>query len=158
MRVGAQVEDLHEALKVVARQSEQWRQFVPHGGWPVLPTKLDDIITTLDAMVSDMTALDTVLATTPAGGNLGSTDFNTVEVRLKALLDDRKALDTLPERCRLEHEFAGVGLNELVEDLHTRQVSVPQIRGEVQLAWWTTVFEDIVRSSAIISNQDGSAL
>ena len=158
LRVGAQVEDLHEALKVVARQSEQWRQFVPHGGWPVLPTKLDDIITTLDAMVSNMTALDTVLATTPAGGNLGSTDFNTVEVRLKALLDDRKALDTLPERCRLEHEFAGVGLNELVEDLHTRQVSVPQIRGEVQLAWWTTVFEDIVRSSAIISNQDGSAL
>ena len=158
LRVGAQVEDLHEALKVVARQSEQWRQFVLHGGWPVLPTKLDDIITTLDAMVSDMTALDTVLATTPAGGNLGSTDFNTVEVRLKALLDDRKALDTLPERCRLEHEFAGVGLNELVEDLHTRQVSVPQIRGEVQLAWWTTVFEDIVRSSAIISNQDGSAL
>ena len=64
----------------------------------------------------------------------------------------------MPERCRLEHEFAGVGLNELVEDLHTRQVSVPQIRGEVQLAWWTTVFEDIVRSSAIISNQDGSAL
>lgn len=158
LRVGAQVEDLHEALKVVARQGEQWRQFVPHGGWPVLPTKLDDIITTLDAMVSNMTALDTVLATTPTGGNLGTTDFNTVEVRLKALLDDRKALDTLPERCRLEQEFASAGLNELVDDLRTRHVSVPQIRGEVQLAWWTTVFEDIVRSSAIISNQDGSAL
>lgn len=28
----------------------------------------------------------------------------------------------------------------------------------MQLAWWTTVFEDIVRSSAIISNQDGAAL
>ena len=37
-------------------------------------------------------------------------------------------------------------------------MSVEQVRGEVQLAWWTTVFEDIVRSSAIISNQDGAAL
>ena len=158
LRVGAQVEDLHEALKVVAKQGEQWHQFVPHGGWPVLPSKLDDIIATQEALVSNMTALDTVLATTPSGGNLQTTDFNKVEERLKALLDDRKALDTLPERCRLEQEFAGVGLTELIEDLANRHIDKDQVRGEVQLAWWTTVFENIVRSSAIISNQDGSAL
>ena len=158
LRVGAQVEDLHEALKVVAKQGEQWHQFVPHGGWPVLPSKLDEIISTQEALVSNMTALDTVLSTTPAGGNLETADFEKVEARLKALLDDRKALDTLPERCLLEQEFASAGLNELVADLNARRVSVEQVRGEVQLAWWTTVFEDIVRSSAIISNQDGAAL
>lgn len=158
LRVGAQVEDLHEALKVVAKQGEQWRQFVPHGGWPVLPTKLDDIITTLDGLLGNMTSLDTVLATTPIGGNLETADFNTVEERLKSLLDDRKALDTLPERCRLEQELAAVGLTELVNDLTIRHVGVDQVRGELQLAWWTTVFDDIVHSSAIISNQDGSAL
>ena len=156
LRVGAQVEDLHEALKVVAKQGEQWHQFVPHGGWPVLPSKLDEIISTQEALVSNMTALDTVLSTTPAGGNLETADFEKVEARLKALLDDRKALDTLPERCLLEQEFASAGLNELVADLNARRVSVEQVRGEVQLAWWTTVFEDIVRSSAIISNQDGA--
>lgn len=64
----------------------------------------------------------------------------------------------MPERCLLEQEFASAGLNELVADLNARRVSVEQVRGEVQLAWWTTVFEDIVRSSAIISNQDGAAL
>ncbi|PJM79496.1 helicase [Bifidobacterium scaligerum] len=158
LRVGAQVEDLHEALKVVAKQGEQWHQFVPHGGWPVLPVKLDEIIATQEALVSNMTALNAVLTTTPGGGNLESEDFNVVEARLKSLLDDRKALDTLPERCRLEQEFAAAGLNELVDDLRTRRVSVEQVRGEVQLAWWTTVFEDIVRASAIISNQDGSVL
>lgn len=158
LRVGAQVEDLHEALKVVAKQGEQWHQFVPHGGWPVLPSKLDEIISTQEALVSNMTALDTVLSTTPAGGNLETADFEKVEARLKALLDDRKALDTLPERCLLEQEFASAGLNELVADLNARRVGVEQVRGEVQLAWWTTVFEDIVRSSAIISNQDGAAL
>ena len=37
LRVGAQVENLHDALQVVAKQAAQWRMFVPHGGWPVLP-------------------------------------------------------------------------------------------------------------------------
>ena len=61
LRVGAQVEDLHEALLVVKRQGEQWRLFVPHGGWPVLPPKLDDIIATQEQLMSNLTALDTVL-------------------------------------------------------------------------------------------------
>lgn len=158
LRVGAQVEDLHEALKVVARQAEQWRMFVPQSGWPVLPGKLDGIIETLEALTSDMTALDAVLATTPAGGNLENVDLNTVEERLKALFDDHKALDTLPERCCLEQEFASAGLEELVDDFRSRRLPVEAVSGELQLAWWTTVFEDIVRSSAIISNQDGSAM
>ena len=158
LRVGAQVENLHDALKVVAKQAAQWRMFVPHGGWPVLPPKLDDIIATQEELARDLTALDAVLATTVQGGNLESLDFVKVEERLKALFDDHLALDTLPERCRLEQEFQTVGLMELVDDLHTRRVSVDAVDGELQLAWWTTVFENIVRSSAIISNQDGSAL
>lgn len=158
LRVGAQVEDLHEALKVVAKQAEQWRQFVPHGGWPVLPNKLDEIIATQEALVRNLTALDAALSTTPQGGNLQTGDFNEVEARLKTLLDDRLALDTLPERCRLERELRSAGLGELIADLTNRHVGVEAVGNELRLAWWTTVFEDIVRSSEIISNQDGSAL
>ena len=58
LRVGAQVENLHDALQVVARQAEQWRVFVPHGGWPVLPPHLDDIIDTQEQLAADLTALD----------------------------------------------------------------------------------------------------
>lgn len=158
LRVGAQVESLHEALKVVAKQADQWRIFVPHGGWPVLPSRLDDIIETQDALSEGITALDAVLATTPAGGNLETVEFNDVEERLKALFDDRRALDTLPERYCLEREFHMVGLDGLVDDLHNRRVPNEALSAELQLAWWTTVFEDIVRSSAIISNQDGSVM
>lgn len=158
LRVGAQVEDLHEALKVVARQAEQWHLFVPHGGWPVLPPRLDDIVETQEALESNLTALNAVLATTPQGGDLEAVDLNQVEERLKALYDDHLALDTLPERCRLEREFQEAGLTPLVDDLHNRRIDVDAVDGELQLAWWTTVFEDIVRSSAIISNQDGSAM
>ena len=64
LRVGAQVENLHDALQVVAKQAAQWRMFVPHGGWPVLPNKLDDIIATQEELARDLTALDAVLSTT----------------------------------------------------------------------------------------------
>ena len=158
LRVGAQLQDLHEALKVVRRQAEQWHDFVPHGGWPVLPPKLDAIIDTQDALAQSATALDAVLASTPQGGNLQTLDFNALEERLKALYADYGSLDTLPGRCLFERDFSTVGLNELVEDLRARHVHVDAVAGELLLAWWTTVFEDIVRSSAIISNQDGSAL
>lgn len=158
LRVGAQVENLHEALLVVAKQAEQWHMFVPHGGWPVLPAKLDDIINTQDQLTNDMTALNVALATTPQGGNLDTVDLNQVEERLKALYDDKQALDTLPERARLEREFHSAGLDELVADLSNRGVPNDAVAGELQLAWWTTAFEDIVKSSAIISNQDGSAM
>ncbi|KAB7790919.1 helicase [Bifidobacterium leontopitheci] len=158
LRVGAQVENLHDALQVVAKQAAQWRMFVPHGGWPVLPSKLDDIIATQEELARDLTALDAVLATTVQGGDLETLDFVHVEARLKALFDDHLALDTLPERCRLEQEFQTAGLSGLVDDLRSRRIDVGSVDGELQLAWWTTVFENIVRSSAIISNQDGSAL
>lgn len=158
LRPGAQVDDLHEALQVVAKQAEQWRSFVPHGGWPVLPPKLDTIIDTQDAMIQDMTALDTVLVSTPSGGDLEIMDFNKVEERLKSLFDDHLALETLPERCSLEEEFKSVGLDDLIQDLRTRQVDREAVRGELELAWWTTVFDDIMHSSQIISNQDGSTL
>ncbi|WP_026641574.1 helicase [Bifidobacterium tsurumiense] len=158
LRVGAQVENLHDALVVVARQAEQWRMFVPHGGWPVLPPKLDAIVETQESLMSNITALNAVLASTPQGGSLETLDFNTVEERLKALYDDHLALDTLPGRCRLEQEFNTIGLKDLVEDLRNRRIPVEAVEGELHLAWWTTVFEDIVRSSAIISNQDGSVM
>nr|WP_240540940.1 helicase [Bifidobacterium vespertilionis] len=158
LRVGAQVDDLHEALIVVLKQSQQWRVFVPAGGWPVLPPKLDQIIESQEALNRDLTALNTVLATTPAGGNLDTTPLIEVEKRLKSLFDDHTALDTLPERASLERDFNAAGLTDLVTDLKNRQVPEPAVANELRLSWWTTVFDDIVHSSAIISNQDGSAL
>lgn len=158
LRVGAKVEDLHEALKVVAQQAAQWRTFVPHGGWPVLPPKLDELVSTQEVLSRNLIALDAVLATTRLGADLENIEFTQLEARLKALHDDRASLDTLPGRCKLEREFSKAGLTDLVTDLRHRHITGSKIDGELHLAWWTTVFEDIVNASAIISHQDGSAM
>ncbi len=97
------------------------------------------------------------MSTTVQGGDLESQDFVAVEERLKALFDDHLALDTLPERCRLEHEFQTAGLTELVEDAHAPCAGgIGGCRTAAGMVG--RVFENIVRASAIISNQDGSAL
>ena len=158
LRAGAQIESLHKALIVVAKQARQWRELVPHGGWPVLPGKLDSIVAQADELSSGLTSLGSVLATTPAGGDLGSLTFVELEERLKSLHADQHALDTLPGRWALEREFETVGLSELVADLRERGIEPDVADGELRLSWWTTVFEDIVRSSAVISNQDGMAM
>ncbi|MCI1983354.1 MAG: helicase [Bifidobacteriaceae bacterium] len=158
LRPGVKVEDLHEALGVVARQAVQWHELVPHGGWPVLPPKLDAIIETFESLTADLTALDVVLSTTPEGSDLTSAQFVALEARLKRLYDDHASLADLPERTNLEHEFEQVGLTGLVDDLHDRAIAPESAPDELQLAWWTTVFETIVHSSDMIANQDGSLL
>lgn len=158
LRVGAKVDDLHEALKIVAQQAAQWRTFVPHGGWPVLPPKLDEIVSTQELLDRNLVALDAVLSTTRLGADLENVEFTKLDERLQALHDDRTSLDTLPGRCVIERDLRGVGLEDLVCDLRRRNVTGSALDGELHLAWWTTVFEDIVNSSAIISNQDGSAM
>ncbi|RFT30620.1 helicase, partial [Gardnerella vaginalis] len=89
---------------------------------------------------------------------LENVEFTKLDERLQALHDDRASLDTLPGRCVIERDLRGVGLEDLVCDLRRRNVTGSALDGELHLAWWTTVFEDIVNSSAIISNQDGSAM
>lgn len=158
LRVGAKVDDLHEALKIVAQQAAQWRTFVPHGGWPVLPPKLDEIVSTQELLDRNLVAFDAVLSTTRLGADLENVEFTKLDERLQALHDDRASLDTLPGRCVIERDLRGVGLEDLVCDLRRRNVTGSALDGELHLAWWTTVFEDIVNSSAIISNQDGSAM
>ena len=158
LRPGAHVDSLYDALAVVAEQAQQWRNFVPRGGWPVLPNKLDDIVEAQENLERDITALDAVLSGTPEGAGLESMEFVDLESRLRRLFDDHRALDTLPERTRLMDECSSLGLAELVEDFRSRQLEPQNAPAELLLSWWTTVFEDIVKSSPIISNQDGATL
>lgn len=158
LRTGASVVNLHEALIYVRKQAALWREFVPRGGWPVLPPHLDDIIDANNDLQRDITSLSHILEKTEIGGNLESMSFTDLDKNLRALYNDRQALETLPERAKLEVQFEHAGLADLVADLRSRRVSAQAAPDELILSWWTTVFENIVQSSLILSDQDGSAL
>ena len=158
VRPGRPVADLHAALVEIDRQREVWQAHCPAGGWPRLPEGLADIEAEHAAVRADLEALETVLATTPAGGDLASIRIDELTERLRRLRASTSALETLPERTRLVRSLLDVGIGELLTDLATRRVGSHLVAAELELAWWTGVFEQIMRAEPSLAGFDGARL
>lgn len=158
VRPGRPVADLHGALIEVQERREIWQAHCPAGGWPRLPESLEVIEDEHAAVRQDVDGVAEVLATTPAGGRLTSTPFPELRERLARLRSGAAALDTLPERTHLLHGLRAAGLGALVDDLAARRVDPAQAPGELDLAWWSTVFEHVVAADPALAGYDGAAL
>lgn len=153
LRPGRPVEDLHGALVEVQRQREVWRAHCPAGGWPRIPEGLAGIEAEHEQIRADVDELSAAL-----GIGLGGVGWDELGERVQRLLDDRASLDTLPERTALVRSLAGRGLGDLLTDLADRQVSIGVVGAELELAWWSTVFEAILREDPALAGHDGATL
>ncbi|WP_238402526.1 hypothetical protein [Cellulomonas sp. H30R-01] len=158
VRPGRPVADLHTALLDVQAQREIWQAHCPAGGWPRLPDGLEHIEEEHQAVAEDLRALDEVLASTPGGAGLAQLPFAALTERLSRLRADTSALDTLPDRTGLLHRLRAAGLGELVDDLATRRVDPALAPAELDLAWWSTVIEQILTQDPTLAGYDGAAL
>ncbi|MBO0609394.1 hypothetical protein [Myceligenerans salitolerans] len=158
VRPGVRLSDMHEALLEVAEQREIWQEQCPRGGWPTLPEGLASIEETYEAVRIDVEALEPALATSYAGGGLAGLDLDALLQRLDALAGDADALTTLPERTAILLHARGAGLGDLVDDLAVRRVEPAQVGAELDLAWWSSVFEEILASEPALAEQDGAGL
>lgn len=158
LRPGRPVPDLHAALLDVQRQREVWQAHCPAGGWPRLPEGLARIEGDQRSVAADLEALSHVLEPTRDGGELADLPWDELVVRLKRLHDDQAALVTLPERTALLRDLRKRGLAELVADLERRHVPAGLVGAELDLAWWSAVFEEILRHDPAIGAYDGAAL
>lgn len=158
LRPGRPVEDLHAALVEVQARRKVWQEHCPAGGWPQIPPGLAAIEADHRGVAEDLEALSAVLAGTSLGGDLAGLAWEDLRLRLGRLRDDRAALDTLPERTALVRSLDRRGLGELLADLADRQVSSVLVGAELDLAWWSTVFEAILRQDEVLGRYDGAAL
>ncbi|RPF19885.1 hypothetical protein [Myceligenerans xiligouense] len=158
VRPGVRLSDMHEALLEVAEQREVWQEQCPRGGWPTLPEGLAAIEETYEAVRIDVEALEPAVATSHAGGGLAELDLDALRQRLEALAGDADALTHLPERTAILLRARGAGLGDLVDDLAARRVEPAQVGAELDLAWWTSVFEEILASEPALAEQDGAGL
>ncbi|MGN8244902.1 hypothetical protein ACTHAM_002013 [Cellulomonas soli] len=158
VRPGRPVADLHTALIDVQAQREVWQQHCPSGGWPRLPDGLALIEEQYRAVRADIDALDEVLASTPAGAGLAAAGFGPLVERLGRLRAGADALTTLPRRTALLHHVRAAGLGELLDDLAQRRVDPSLAPAELDLAWWTTVFEQILLADPALAGYDGATL
>ncbi|MCC2334286.1 hypothetical protein [Cellulomonas wangsupingiae] len=158
LRPGRPVADLHGALLEVQERRELWQAHCPAGGWPRLPESLEVIEDEHLAVRQDLEGVAEVLATTPVGGRLSVTPFDELRERLARLRSGAAALDTLPERTHLLHGLRAAGLGDLVDELAARRVDPAQAPAELDLAWWSTVFEHVLAADPALAGYDGAAL
>lgn len=158
VRPGRPVADLHDALLRVQAQRDVWQAHCPNGGWPRLPDGLEHIEDEYRAVRDDIDALEHVLAGTPAGGGLAALPLADLTARLERLRADSAALDTLPDRTGLLQHLRGAGLGDLVDDLANRRVAPAVAPAELDLAWWSTVLEDVLAQDPALAGYDGAAL
>ncbi|WP_082812777.1 hypothetical protein [Cellulomonas timonensis] len=158
VRPGRPVADLHSALIEVQVQRDIWQAHCPAGGWPRLPDGLAAMEGELRAVLADVEVLDQVLATTPGGGRLAEVPFAELVDRLQRLQDDAAALESLPERTATLAELVAAGLGGLLDDLISRKADPAMVGPELELAWWSTVFEHILTADPALAGYDGAAL
>lgn len=156
VRPGVRVPDLHAALLEVKAQRAVWQEECPRGGWPVLPEGLARIEDTHEAVQIDLEELSPVLASD--GTPLLDVPFDTLRVRLTALVGARRDLVDLPARTTLLRRLEAAGLGELVADLTHREVAPELVAPEFDLSWWSSVFEQILADEPTLSSQDGAGL
>ena len=92
------------------------------------------------------------------GGGLLDLPISALVERLGRLRATSDALDSLPERTSLLAGLRGAGLGELVDDLSARRVSADLAPTELDLAWWSTVFEQILAADPALAGYDGATL
>ncbi|GIG28968.1 ATP-binding protein [Cellulomonas marina] len=158
VRLGRPVADLHAALVRVQEQRDAWQARCPSGGWPRLPEALQQVVEEHAGVRADVQALAHVLAGTPEGGDLARTPLPDLVARLERLRAGAAGLVGLPERTVVLHRLRAAGLGDLVADLTDRRVGAGLAAAELDLAWWSTVFEGVLGDDPALAGQDGVAL
>lgn len=158
VRPGRPVADLHAALLDVQRQRAIWAEHCPAGGWPRLPEGLGEIEAEHRAVRADVEALAVVLAGTPEGPDLLGRPIGEVRDRVRRLVAARDTLAQLPERTRLLRSLRAAGLDDLLDDLAARRVPAGAVAAELELAWWSTVFEQVLAADPALAGYDGRTL
>ncbi|GIG36195.1 hypothetical protein Cpa01nite_15760 [Cellulomonas pakistanensis] len=158
LRPGRPVADLHAALLDVQRQRAIWAEHCPAGGWPRLPEGLGEIEAEHREVRADVEALAAVLAGTPEGADLLGRPIPEVLERVRRLVDAGATLERLPERTRLLRSLRAAGLDDLLDDLADRRVAASLVGAELELAWWSTVFEQVLAADPALAGYDGRTL
>src|SRR5699024_6200480 len=71
---------------------------------------------------------------------------------------DDATLRQLPERAAVLAQLTDLGLADLLEDLTHRRVATELVGAEFDLAWWSSVLEEILGEDPVLAGLDSSTL
>ncbi|WP_434614672.1 AAA family ATPase [Arthrobacter sp. A5] len=158
VRPGVYISDLHSSLVLVQEQRALWADYATTQRHPAVPSGLADLRTAHTEIGNDLQALSAAVERTAAGGELDRTAFDELIGRLRRLVDEKKTLETLPERTLLLESMREHGLGELLDDLADREVAPAETRTELELAWWQSALEAMISGDDYLAMSDGENL
>ena len=157
VRPGVHVKDLNTVLVVAREQRERWLRLSSGGGWPRVPTGLAAAAAAVENVEKALATLTEYLAGTETP-DLVQLPLDQLARRLKDLAGDGDSLAAQPGRTRLLARLRDAGLGDLITDLRNRRCMAEDVDGELDLAWWTSVLETIIRSDARLARHDPALL
>lgn len=159
-RPGVHVDDLYQVLLTAAEQKLRWRGLSPAAEGPRVVPGITEAEAAVRRVVSAVDVLDGVFAAaqTPSSPALRDLPFDELEQRVFDLAGDTQGILGQPRRATLVEGLRKAGLGELVDDLRTRRVGPASVDAELDLAWWSSVRDHIVRSDPRLARHDPEAV
>lgn len=158
VRPGVTIGDLHQALLEVTERRELWRSHCAGGGWPRLPDHLAAMQDLAAAVQEGLMQLNPVLEPILAGQDLFDIPLVDLQRRLHRLGDDDAALERLPKRAGAVARLRALGLGELADDLTSRRVADELVLSEFELAWWSSVLEEMLSEDPALVGLESDGL
>jgi hypothetical protein len=157
VRPGVHLPDLHRRLLAAQRQLAGWQARSPGGGWPRVPTGLAVAEQALDGVEHALYVLGQALPADTGDSDLRAQPLEILDDRLAALAADPDGARDAPRRALLLGRLRSAGLTDLLADLRERGAGPDDVDGELDLAWWTSVLEALIRSDARLARHDFAA-
>lgn len=158
VRPGVHIADLHESLVDVQRQRGMWTRYATSQRHPLVPTGLLELNAAYRDADARLGKLVDALARTDHKDALQRLPVDTLVGRLARLVEDRGALEVLPERTLLQEQLREQGLADLLADLAEREVAAEDVAAELDLAWWQSALEAMISGDEYLAMADGAKL
>lgn len=152
------IEDLNEALTQVNAQYAAWKKYARKGSLPAPAGDLTDLRHRVAQLRKDALGLAVHARGTDFPQNPTTASIQSIISSVEQLVADRSALKTMPERTQHEDQLHVLGLQPLLEDFTQRGLTEHEVGAELELSWWTSVFENMVAEDPHLTRFDANSL
>lgn len=146
VRPGVHISDLHDNLARIQHQRMMWQRFVASGATPEVPVGIADVQVAYQQVAQDLASLDRPLGITADAERLVNLPVDALGARLTELAAESDVLNNLQERAEVLSTLRTLELDPLIQDLAARHVPEHQVAAELELAWWQSVLEWLLRN------------
>ncbi|MDO5746484.1 MAG: hypothetical protein Q4P66_04925 [Actinomycetaceae bacterium] len=152
VRPARHVDDLHVELVRIQEQRKIWRDFSQGGGYPVLPTGLEQMLDTAKVLSEQLRRVEPYF--NDLEGAFQQMPIRDVVSLMDTLAHDESGALKLSDRVEVLRDIRELGLTDLVEYLRIHDIDPKLMSAELDLAWWASALTYMMHEDRFLSALD----